>query len=125
MPFVAGQSGNPLGRPPDKYSIRSILKRIGNQVLDTSAGKMRKAELMWTAIYNEAIKGNVKAAFLIADRLEGRAPQSIDITTLGERMQTTQAIIRCATEEGVEAIGRILSGERPDDQHGGEASPAK
>jgi hypothetical protein len=81
MPWVAGQSGNPVGRPPDKYSIRSILKRIGNQTVETSVGKMRKAELMWTAIYNEAIKGDVKAAIAIADRLEGKPNQSIEILT--------------------------------------------
>lgn len=91
MPWVRGQSGNPLGRPPNKYSIRTILTHIGNQVVDTSAGKMRKAELMWTAVFNEAIKGNIKAAFLIADRLEGKAPQSIDVTTNGKDM-TSQVI---------------------------------
>jgi hypothetical protein len=51
---------------------------------------MRKAELMWLAIYNEAIKGDVKAAFLIADRLEGKAPQGIDVTSNGQSMVNTQ-----------------------------------
>lgn len=82
MAWVAGTSGNPTGRPPDKYSIRSILKSIGNQLVDTPGGKKRKAEVMWTAIYDEAINGNTKAAFLIADRLEGRVPlqQNISIS---------------------------------------------
>ena len=80
MPWVAGKSGNPLGRPPDNNSIKKMLERIGNQIVDTSVCKMRKAELMWIAIYNEAIKGDVKAATAIADRLEGRPQQTI-ITT--------------------------------------------
>lgn len=114
MPWVAGQSGNPVGRPPDKYSIRSILKRIGNQHVTTSVGPMRKAELMWTAIYNEAVKGNVKAAFLIADRLEGKAPQSIDLTTNGKDMAPTVVNVDESkiSEEQLEKIFEVIQNAR-------------
>ena len=57
-------------------------------------GKKRKKELLWTQIYNEAIKGNVKAACLIADRLEGRPFQqlAIDYTTGGEKLPPGQTV---------------------------------
>jgi len=106
MPWVAGQSGNPCGRPPSKYSIRSILTRIGNQSVETSAGKMRKAEIMWLSIYNEAMKGDVKAAFLIADRLEGKAPQGIDLTSNGQTMAQPQPIV-VATQAAKDTLDSI------------------
>lgn len=87
MPWVRGTSGNPLGRTPDRYTIKSILKKIGNQIVDTSVGKMRKAELMWTAVYNEAIKGDVRAAYLIAERLEGKAPQFVNANVATNNVQ--------------------------------------
>jgi hypothetical protein len=88
MPFVKGKSGNPNGRP--REPIRDILESIGKQKVQTPSGRMSKKKLMWTAIYNEATRGNVKAAALLAEREEGKMPIAMDLTSQGERVDCTQ-----------------------------------
>ena len=78
-PFKPGQSGNPKGRPklPDlKEAIAKLLSEGEN-------GKSGLYEIL-KALYNRALKGDVRAAQELMDRGFGKSQQSIDHTSLGE-----------------------------------------
>lgn len=92
--FIKGQSGNPDGRPKDKQSIADMLKRIGEEDVSTKIhGNVKKlfgqvemgdltmmeAVMRMTMMY--AIQGKPWAVQFIADRLEGKPKQTIDIET--------------------------------------------
>ena len=69
-----GQSGNPKGRPPDL--IKTMLKAVGDE-----KGLREIAD----AIMKKALKGDVKAAEFVYDRLYGKPKQSQDIKIETER----------------------------------------
>lgn len=45
-------------------------------------------EQMDMAVFNKALKGDLNAYKEIMDRLEGRSAQSVDVTTLGQKLPT-------------------------------------
>lgn len=90
--WIKGQSANPLGRPKKIKCIPDILARIGKMIApEDIQEKMRKryrskdkitmqqAVLMMT--YDLAAKGTEWAVEFIAERTEGKAVQSMNITT--------------------------------------------
>jgi len=92
MPFIKGQSGNPAGKPVGckNHGIREILETIGAESIpDLRGGTVKKKYAMWRKMYELALAGDVKAAQLVADRQEGKAAQSIDMTTNGKDMAPT------------------------------------
>ena len=70
-----GQSGNPVGRPKNADTLTVQLREAVAE-LDDKEGKTG-ARLMAEAMLKLAIKGNVQAAQLIYDRLEGKPAQAI------------------------------------------------
>jgi len=77
-PFKKGVSGNPKGRPKGSSSIKDILRRIGDEVLEGS--DMSKDEAIMRKVYKLAFDGQPWAVQFIADRKEGKPHQSVDIT---------------------------------------------
>lgn len=90
--FVKGQSGNPNGRPRGTQSIPDMLKRIGeedvpdalNEKVQELFGKadigeitMLEAVMRTTMMY--AIQGKSWAVQFLADRLEGKPRQTIEL----------------------------------------------
>ena len=90
--FVKGQSGNPNGRPRGTQSIPDMLKRIGeedvpdvlNERVQELFGKadigeitMLEAVMRTTMMY--AIQGKSWAVQFLADRLEGKPRQTIEL----------------------------------------------
>src|SRR5215471_772241 len=73
--FKPGQSGNPGGRPtsaPITAAIREALDRDHDGVTVAMAIVQRQVR--------RALKGNLDAAKWLAERLEGKARQSLDVT---------------------------------------------
>ena len=80
MTWKKGQSGNPAGRTTDKAlteALRIELREAGKDGLTRSRRVVRK-------LLQVAEEGNVTAIQLVFDRLEGKAPQSIDMHHSGE-----------------------------------------
>jgi hypothetical protein len=73
MGFPAGKSGNPSGRRKDKKARDALVMKL------TEAGEdMPRLRKVWGAIIDKAEMGDVPAANLIFDRLDGKVPQGIE-----------------------------------------------
>jgi len=80
-PFKKGESGNPNGRPklPDlnEAMVKALLGEHGSE------DNLKK---VLDKITKLALEGNLKAIELLLDRAYGKPKQSIDHSTLGERI---------------------------------------
>ena len=78
--FKKGQSGNPKGRPkmPD---IREALSKVLNEEKDGN----KALDVILKALRAKAMKGDVRAIQELFDRAYGKAKQSIDHTTQGDK----------------------------------------
>lgn len=72
--FKPGQSGNLKGRPP----ILPELKEAMAKLLTNEEGGKTALERVLNALYNKAIKGDVRAAQELFDRGYGKAKQTVD-----------------------------------------------
>jgi hypothetical protein len=86
-PFKKGKTGNPNGRPklPD-------LKEAIAKVLAEEKDGLTALDAILKALRAKAAKGDVRAAQELLDRGFGRAKQSIDHTTDGEKINTIKVI---------------------------------
>lgn len=82
--FQPGQSGNPAGKPKGIRHMSTLLEEAIKKVAEDT-GTPEDIAIIKTVI-DRAKKGDMKAIEHIWDRLEGKAPQSIDITTDGEKL---------------------------------------
>jgi len=82
-PWKKGQSGNPNGRPklPD---IREALAKV----LADEVNGATTLERMLKALRTKAISGDVRAAEALLDRAFGKAAQTVDVTSGGEKIVT-------------------------------------
>lgn len=71
MPWQAGQSGNPAGRPARGKAIADILNRILDE--PSRDGAISNRERLCRVAVASAMEGNLKALGWVADRAEGRA----------------------------------------------------
>lgn len=76
MPFEAGQSGNPGGRPKHK-PFREALMMEALAAEKGEACEAKKGSLRWNA-RQLLEQGDVSAIREIADRLDGKATQAIE-----------------------------------------------
>jgi len=74
-----GQSGNPKGRPkmPD-------LKEAISKILSEEKNGQTALDAVLIALFNRALKGDVRAAQELLDRGFGKSQQNIDLSTLGQ-----------------------------------------
>lgn len=81
--FKKGKSGNPKGRPklPD---IREALAKV---LADEQNG-MTALEATLAALRAKAVRGDVRAAEVLLDRAFGKAGQTLDVTSAGEKIVT-------------------------------------
>ena len=84
-PFKKGQSGNPNGRPPKVKSIPDILKKIGEEE-GTLDGKSKLDVIMYK-VFQYALEGKPWAVQFIADRTEGKAKETREVTNKNEPIQ--------------------------------------
>lgn len=90
-----GQSGNPNGRPKGSRSVSDTFRKIassdyaklvigrGNteQEIDLKTDGCDIVEAVAVCVIDKALNGDLKAADMMFDRLDGKAPQAIDMTT--------------------------------------------
>ena len=75
-----GESGNPAGRPKSRPITAAI-----KEMLDKDDGKALKA-LAAVGVKN-ALKGDVRFWTEVMSRIDGKVPDSLDITTDGESLR--------------------------------------
>ncbi|HKQ06797.1 MAG TPA: DUF5681 domain-containing protein [Blastocatellia bacterium] len=81
--FQPGQSGNPNGRP--RVSMTATLRRKVDEQMPGAAATY--AEAIAERLCVKAALGDVRAATLIWDRLEGKATQPIELTATEKRRE--------------------------------------
>ena len=74
-PFEKGVSGNPGGRPKWK-KVTELMKTETNQ---------EKLAVIVDNVFDMAIEGNMRAVEFIADRLEGKVAQRVELSTLSDQ----------------------------------------
>lgn len=89
-PFKPGQSGNPKGRPKS-ITLSEAYRKMLAQVDETDPEKRTRAEVLAEQMYVKAKTGDVQALREIADRVEGKAKQTVTLT-LDKREQIERAI---------------------------------
>jgi len=82
--FKKGQTGNPKGRPKVIPELRELMANVLSEEKDG----INAAEAILKSMRTKAIKGDVKAAEFIYGYAYGKASQSIDFTTKGEKLET-------------------------------------
>jgi ribosomal protein L18E len=79
-PFQKGQSGNPAGRPKTAILSNAIRKKL-TEIDETDPQRRTYAEILVEQLVMKAKTGDVQALKEIADRTEGKARQSVSLTT--------------------------------------------
>lgn len=106
--FQKGQSGNPRGRPKGaKNLIATLTVELGKRIVIREGDRERpvsKQQALVTSVVNRGIKGDIRAARLIAD-LEARAlPDTItprsDTPLQPEEEAAYRAYISSTTSKG-------------------------
>lgn len=91
--FKPGQSGNPAGRPPKKYSLDALLEaelqKPHGRLPDGSL--VTKGEMINRKLVEKATDGNMKAIEIVTNRLDGKPMQKIQITPPDEAEGTVLA----------------------------------
>jgi predicted transcriptional regulator len=85
-----GQSGNPKGRPKS-ITLSEAYRKMLSQVDETDPERRTRAEVLAEQMYIKASSGDVSALREIADRVEGKARQTIALS-VEKREQLEQAI---------------------------------
>lgn len=91
--FEKGVSGNPEGRPPGIPNSKTRYKRLLELVskktnpVTGEEEEFTQLELMDMAIFNKALKGDIRAYEQIMDRLEGKPGQPLDISVIDRRKE--------------------------------------
>ena len=94
-----GECRNPTGRPKKENTYSDTLRDLlaGQDINVTWTVNGKKKSLLVSSTQNmyygvaasqimEALKGNVQAQKEIVDRIQGKAPQGIDITSQGDKI---------------------------------------
>ena len=78
-PFRKGQSGNPKGRPKG-ISLSEAYRRVLAEVDESDPQRRTFAEILAEQMIGKAKRGDVQAAREIADRVEGKPRQRLEIS---------------------------------------------
>lgn len=79
--FKPGQSGNPSGRP--KCHFTDAIRDLAGEIVKEDKLKRTHVALAVLGMYKEAIKGNVQAFSVLADRTEGKPMQAHEVSGPG------------------------------------------
>jgi hypothetical protein len=106
-PFKPGQSGNPAGRPKSITLSEAYRKQLA-MIDEADPQKRTFAEVLAEQMIVRAKTGDVAALKEVADRVEGKAKQTITLST-DRREQVERAIDRMV--ERAASDGHILTRE--------------
>lgn len=83
--WVKGQSGNPKGRPPVQESLSELMREFLQQAPPNQ--KKTYKQLFIDKTYHKAVvEGDAASIKLIWQYLDGMPKQSIDHTSMGEKI---------------------------------------
>ena len=108
-PWKPGESGNPGGRPKRKPLTDAYAAILAQPVPAEVARKLNVdssttyAEIIAMALVREAVKGNVQAASQLADRVEGRAMERMQLDVRGDPLGDLLAEFRKDYEDTAKA----------------------
>ena len=80
MPFKPGNNANPNGRPKGSKPFTEALERAAKLPSDDDRQGKSKIEAAAIAIMNKAMQGDVMAFQAAADRLEGKAVSTVEMS---------------------------------------------
>lgn len=78
---------NPEGRPKGARHMSTLLLEAVKKVAEDK-GSSEDVQIV-KALIKKAKEGDTKAIDIVFDRIEGKAPQSIDITTDGDKLPSS------------------------------------
>ena len=96
--FKPGQSGNPNGRPKGSKNRSTLAKKwleVKESITNPITGEKEELEqqdIMTLALIKKARKGDVQAHKELMDSAYGKSLQQTDITSGGERIESTPDI---------------------------------
>jgi len=85
--FVPGVSGNPGGRPKDDTKITYWLEKYLQGVNPKSPDGKKRIQELAEKLAGMAYGGNTVAMSMVLDRIDGKVPQSTDITSGGKPIE--------------------------------------
>ena len=84
--FTTGNPGKPVGALHFSTMFKRVIRQPGGVTKDGQ--KVPLDELITKKIATMAAEGNLKAANMVMDRVDGRPRQSVDVTSNGDRVGT-------------------------------------
>ena len=102
--WQSGQSGNLKGRPKDAL----LTKEIRAQLNDVRDDGKTNAQAIAESMISRAIKGDVRAADLIFNRIEGRVLQSVDLSVSTDWQRTVEQFDISETEM-IDGVRELLA----------------
>ena len=105
-PFQPGQSGNPAGRPAGSRNIKTILRElldVAAQVKDNDGNlhEVTQLDVICAKLVNMAKEGDLASIDRVFDRLEGKAAQSVDMTSKGNEVKGVTIMVGKAEDKDV------------------------
>ncbi len=111
MAWQKGESGNPNGRPRNRYSITAFLREIGEEPVPGEDG-LTRAKRLARKLWDQAEDGDRQLAQYLVDRLDGKPKERIE--------QEGETVVRIVFEQGntepVAGSGEVL--EQPGEVSG-------
>ena len=105
-PFKPGQSGNPAGRPVKPNCLTDCLRELAGQPV---RGGKTHAQRLAAVLWRKAEAGDIRAAALIGDRLEGRPAQRVEVAS-GPDGGPKNLVLVTMRPDGTEESRKTLGG---------------
>jgi hypothetical protein len=81
MPFVKGKSGNPKGRPVGARNRTELWQQIANEPMNyVPSEEEEKHKSIIRVIFKKALSGDMKAAELFIQRVEGNIATKVEVS---------------------------------------------
>ena len=85
--FKPGHTGNPNGRPKGSFSFENLIRNQLLKIRKEGGGKTRAQEVVESVI-DAAIGGDMRAADMLMDRIDGKVASKIDFGDSALKMLT-------------------------------------
>lgn len=114
-PWAKGRSGNPRGRPKTKPLTDALRKQLGKRVMADDLEKIQKAvprlldvlgkrptyaDLLAWRMLQQSMSGNMHAARVVLDRIEGRVPKDVINDDIGQLDELIAVLMLPPAEPG-------------------------
>jgi Family of unknown function (DUF5681) len=93
IPPKKGEVRNPNGRPKGSLNSKTVLQKylaLTEKVKNPVTGEfenMNQLEIMMLSVIKNGRKGDLRAVRELLDRLEGKAQQNVDMTSMGQQLE--------------------------------------